>query len=76
MYYDSQSTIHLTKNQMFYKRSKHIDVNSFYYGCDCKGCYCNEKKIPIMENLADMMTKSVFIVKLRYYLDLIDINSI
>ena len=39
VYCDSQSVIHLTKNQMFHERGKYINVNVFYYGCDYTGCY-------------------------------------
>ena len=31
MYGDSQSTIHLTKNQMFHEMTKHIDVRMHFF---------------------------------------------
>ena len=64
VYYDSQSVIHLTKNQMFHERGKYINVNVFYYGCDYTGA------VLIVDNLVDLMTKSVSTVKFRYFFEL------
>ena len=59
IFYDSQSTIYLTKNPMYHERTKHIDVRFHYIRDvvaegDLKVC-----KISIHDNPADMMTKPV-----------------
>ena len=56
---DSQSTICLTKDQMFHERTKHIDVRYHFIRVviadgDVKVC-----KINTRDNPADMLTKSV-----------------
>ena len=56
---DSKSVIYLTKNPMYYERTKHIDVRFHYIRDvvaegDLKVC-----KISTHDNPADMMTKPV-----------------
>ena len=46
---DNQSTIHLTKNQMFHKRTKHIDVRGTVVVV----------KISTEDNLTNMITKAI-----------------
>ena len=62
---DNQSTIHLTKNQMFHKRTKHIDVRGTVVVV----------KISIEDNLADMITKAITTGKFRDCLKLINVQE-
>ncbi|KAE8716394.1 hypothetical protein F3Y22_tig00110121pilonHSYRG00025 [Hibiscus syriacus] len=71
---DNQSTIHLTRNQVFHERSKHIDVKlHFVRDMVSKGSIIVEK-IPTEENAADILTKALPAAKFRHCLDLV--NSI
>ncbi|KAK3043650.1 hypothetical protein RJ639_000066 [Escallonia herrerae] len=76
VYCDSQSAIHLTKNQMLHEWTKHIDVR-FYFIRDVvsQGTVMVEK-IFTYENPADMMTKHIPEIKFKHCLDLIGISSI
>ena len=76
MYCDSQSAIHLTKNQMFYERTKHINVRMHFIRDVIAHGAIVVKKIPTMDNLVDMMTKSVLTIKFKHCLDLIGVSSI
>ncbi|KAE8683864.1 hypothetical protein F3Y22_tig00111166pilonHSYRG00202 [Hibiscus syriacus] len=71
---DNQSTIHLTRNQVFHERSKHIDVKlHFVRDMVAKGSIIVEN-ISTEENPADMLTKALPAAKFRHCLDLV--NSI
>ena len=76
MSYDSQSAIHLIKNQMFHERTKHINVSMHFIRDVIAQSAIAVKKIPAMDNPTDMMTKLVPIVKFRHYFDLIGVDSI
>lgn len=70
---NNQSAIHLTKDQMFQEKKKHIDVR-YYFVCDIisKGNILI-KKIGVVENPIDMMNKSLVVSKFKHCLDLISI---
>ncbi|KAK3040322.1 hypothetical protein RJ639_029376 [Escallonia herrerae] len=76
VYCDSQSVIHLTKNQTFHDRSKHIDVR-FHFIRDVisQGTIMIEK-ISTDESPADMMTKHILEIKFKHCLDLIGISNV
>ncbi|KAK3009893.1 hypothetical protein RJ639_012982 [Escallonia herrerae] len=72
----NQSAIHLTKNQMFYEQTKHIDVRfHFIWDMVSQGNVMVEK-ISTYENSADMMAKHIPKIKFKHCLDLIGISSI
>ncbi|KAG8481224.1 hypothetical protein CXB51_025964 [Gossypium anomalum] len=71
---DSQSAIFLTKDQMFYERTKHIDVRyHFVRNIIARGDIV-VSKISTHENPADMMTKSLPITKFEHCLDLVGVH--
>ena len=77
VYCDSQSVIHLNKKQMFHERSKHIDVRMFFIrDVIAHGAIVMKKKIPIVDNPENMITKFVFTIKFMYCLNLIGVISI
>ena len=74
IFYDSQSAICVTKDQMFHERTKHIDVRYHYIRDviaqgDIKVC-----KINTCDNPADMMTKSVPITKFELCSSLVGVT--
>ena len=73
---DSQSTIHLAKNQVYHARTKHIDVR-FHFVREIieEGKICLQK-IKTADNPADMMTKVVTTIKFNHCLNLINILRI
>ncbi|GKV31442.1 hypothetical protein SLEP1_g40128 [Rubroshorea leprosula] len=74
MFCDSQSAIHLTKNTMYHKRTKHIQVRyHFVWEVISNGDVLVEK-ISTDENPADMMTKQVSGIKFKHCLDLISVQ--
>ncbi|KAG8489015.1 hypothetical protein CXB51_016942 [Gossypium anomalum] len=71
---DSQSAIFLTKDQMFHKRIKHINVRyHFVHDIIARGDIV-VSKISTHENPADMMTKSLPITKFEHCLDLVGVH--
>ena len=59
LYFDSQSAIHLAKNQVFHARTKHIDVRYHFVREILEEEEIVLQKIHTMENPADMLTKVV-----------------
>ncbi|KAL5568700.1 hypothetical protein UlMin_025275, partial [Ulmus minor] len=54
---DNQSSIHLTKNQMFHERTKHIDIKLHFIRDVVSRGIVTVEKIHTDENPADMLTK-------------------
>lgn len=75
MYCDSQSVIHLTKNQMYHERTNHIDVRLYLIRDVVSEGAILVKKIVIAENPTNMMTKPIPTVKFKHYLELIGFGS-
>ena len=56
---DSQSAIHLAKNQVHQARTKHIDVRYHFVRDVVEECRISLTKVHTDENPADMLTKVV-----------------
>jgi len=76
LYSDSQSVIHLAKNQVFHARTKHIDVRYYFVREILEEEEIVLQKIHTTENLADMLTKVVTRAKFEHCLDLVNIFHI
>nr|GEX59404.1 putative ribonuclease H-like domain-containing protein [Tanacetum cinerariifolium] len=76
MHFDSQSAIHLAKNQVYHARTKHIDVRYHFIREILDEGEVRIQKIHTSKNPADMLTKVVAEIKFNYCLDLInDVKS-
>jgi hypothetical protein len=72
---DSQSIIHLAKDQMYHDISKHIDVKFHFVRQMTSKGIVEIKKIATTHNPADMMTKPIPTAKFNYYAELISLCS-
>ena len=59
VYSDSQSAIHLSKNQTHYEKTKHIDIKLHFVRLEVSRGTVKLLKIHTEENLVDMLTKVV-----------------
>jgi transposase InsO family protein len=73
VYCDSQSAIHLAKNQVHHARTKHIDIRFHFIREVIGNGEISLQKVDTKENPADMLTKIVPTIKFNHCLDLINI---
>ncbi|GMI75420.1 cysteine-rich RLK (RECEPTOR-like protein kinase) 8 [Hibiscus trionum] len=76
LYCDSQSAIHLAKNQVYHSRTKHIDVRYHFVREIFEEGKVLLQKIATAENPADMLTKVVTSIKFNHCLNLINILQV
>ena len=76
LHYDSQSAIHLAKNQVYCARTKHIVVRYHKIREWVSSGDISLSKILTSENAFDMLTKPVPTYKFKHCLDLIGICSL
>lgn len=72
---DSQSAIHLAKNQVHHARTKHIDVRYHFVRNVVEEGDISLTKVHTNENMANMLTKVVTASKFQHCLELLDIGS-
>ena len=73
---DSQSAIHLAKNQVYHARTKHIDVRYHFVQEIIKEGGVLVQKIKTGNNPAYMLIKVVTAIKFNHCLDLINIANV
>ena len=73
---DSQSALHLNKNQMYHERTKHIDVRLHFIIKVIAEGKVELKKISTAETPADMLTKSLPLAKFGHCRNLLNIYEI
>ena len=76
MFCDSQSAIHLVKNQVYHARMKHIDMRYHFVREIIEEGGVLVQKIKTDDNLTDMLTKVVTMIKFNHCLDLINIAKV
>jgi hypothetical protein len=74
LFCDSQSAIYLTKDQMFYERTKHIDVKYHYVRDGVAQGKLKVCKISTHDNSADMMTKPIHVARFELCSSLVGIS--
>jgi len=72
---DSQSAIHLTKNDAYHSKTKHISVKYHYIRDTIAAGEVTVKKVHTSENPTDMLTKPLPIAKFEHCLDLVGVHS-
>ncbi|GJR53654.1 transposable element [Tanacetum coccineum] len=73
---DSQSAIHLSRNQVYHERTKHIDVRYHFIREVISEGIVHVRKIRTTNNPAYMMTKPVTTNKFKHCLDLVGVCEI
>ena len=71
---DSQSAIHLSKNQAHHERTKHIDIKHHFIRQIIEDKTVFLTKIVGEDNAADMFTKPVPIAKLKHCMRILQID--
>jgi len=71
----SQSAIHLTKNDTYHSKTKHISIKYHYIRDTVAAGEIVVKNIHTSENPTNMLTKPLPIAKFEHCLDLVSIHS-
>ncbi|PRQ16639.1 putative RNA-directed DNA polymerase [Rosa chinensis] len=72
---DSQSAIHLAKNQVFHARTKHIDVRYHRIRDWVESGNIIVEKVHTNDNAADCLTKPVAVEKFKHCLNLLSVTT-
>jgi hypothetical protein len=75
LYYDSQSAIYHTKDQMFYERTKHVDIKYHFVRDVIEEGKLKVCKINTHDNPPDMMTKPVPVAKFEHCSSLVGLMN-
>lgn len=73
---DSQSAIHLTKNDAYHSKTKHISVKYHFIRDIISQGEIAVKKVHTSENPADMLTKPLPITKFEHCLNLVGVSYV
>ena len=73
VYCDNQSAIHLSKNQVYHERTKHVDIKLHFIREIIANRLVLVEKISTEHNPSDMITKVLPSSKFFYCLDLIQL---
>jgi len=73
---DSQSVIHLTKNNRYHDKTKHINIKHHFIRDVVVVGEIMVEKIDTSENPADMLTKPLPVTKFKHCLDLVGLYNI
>ena len=76
VFFDSQNVICLTKNDVYHSKTKHASVKYHFTGDTTPIGEIVVKKIHTLDNLTDMLVKSLPTTRFKHYLDLISIYNI
>ena len=76
LYCNSQSAIHLTKNQVYHAHTKHIDVRFHFVREIIDEGKILFQKIKKADNPADMLIKAMTTIKFEHCLNLIHISQV
>ena len=76
VFFDGQSAIHLTKNDAYHSKTKHIRVKYHYVKYTVVVREIVVRKVHTSENPANMLTKPLLIAKFEHCLDLVGIHDI
>ncbi|KAH9658994.1 hypothetical protein KPL70_023693 [Citrus sinensis] len=75
VYCDSQSAIHLSKNQTHHERTKHIDIKLHFVRPEVSRGTVKMLKVHTDQNPTDILTKVVPSAKFNFYLSLAEIYT-
>ena len=73
---NSQSAIHLTKNNVYHEKTNHIDVLVLFVRDKIENGLIKVKKVYINDNPTDVVTKEITSTKFDKYLNLIGVTRI
>ena len=74
IYYDSQSALSLTKNLVYHKRTKHIDVRLNFIRDEIEEKLFSIEKVATKDNPANVLTKPITTKKFKHSLDLVNVR--